>query len=102
MEPEVGISVSRQAGANAALLLRSGGFAPERVQLLLPATLHAEDVMPTDDAGELAESEAFRRGYERGLSRLARLAGTPAPSEPVKPKPKRRGAPKRSPGEASR
>jgi hypothetical protein len=52
MEPVVGIFVSRRDAADASLRLRSHGFAPDRVQLLLPSTPtpHAEDVIPTDDS----------------------------------------------------
>jgi hypothetical protein len=50
MEPVVGIFVSRRDAADASLRLRSSGFAPDRVQLLLPSTPHAEDVIPTEDA----------------------------------------------------
>ena len=58
MEPVVGIFVSRQDAAEASLRLRSGGFAPERVQLLLPSTPHAEDVMPTEDAEQSGTGQA--------------------------------------------
>jgi hypothetical protein len=58
MEPVVGIFVSRQAAADAALQLRSSGFAPERVQMLLPSTPHAEDAIPTDDAEQSGVGQA--------------------------------------------
>ncbi|HEY4231147.1 MAG TPA: hypothetical protein VGO79_13335 [Thermoanaerobaculia bacterium] len=58
MEPVVGIFVSRQDAADASLRLRSRGFAPERVQLLLPSTPHAEDVMPTEDAEQSGTGQA--------------------------------------------
>jgi hypothetical protein len=58
MEPVVGIFVSRQDAAEASLRLRSGGLAPERVQLLLPSTPHAEDVMPTEDAEQSGTGQA--------------------------------------------
>jgi hypothetical protein len=58
MEPIVGIFVSRQAAADAALRLRSVGLASERVQMLLPSTPHAEDVIPTDDAEQAGVGQA--------------------------------------------
>jgi hypothetical protein len=58
MEPVVGIFVSRQDAAEASLRLRSAGFAPERVQLLLPSTPHPEDVMPTDDSEQSGTGQA--------------------------------------------
>jgi hypothetical protein len=58
MEPVVGIFVSRKDAAEASLRLRSGGFAPEHVQLLLPSTPHAEDVMPTEDAEQSGVGQA--------------------------------------------
>jgi hypothetical protein len=58
MEPVVGIFISRMDAADASLRLRSGGFAPDRVQLLLPSTPHVEDVMPTEDAEQSGTGQA--------------------------------------------
>ena len=58
MEPVVGIFVSRKDAAEASVRLRSQGFAPERVQLLLPSTPHAEDVIPTEDAEQSGVGQA--------------------------------------------
>jgi len=58
MEPLVGIFVSREGAANAALQLRSRGLAPDRVQLLLPGTPHAEDEIPTEDAEQSGVGQA--------------------------------------------
>jgi hypothetical protein len=58
MEPVVGIFVARKDAADAALRLRSAGLAPEHVQLLLPGTPHAEDVVPTDDAEQAGVGKA--------------------------------------------
>jgi len=58
MEPVIGIFVSRQSAADAARQLRSAGFASERVQMLLPSTPHAEDVIPTDDAEQAGVGQA--------------------------------------------
>ncbi len=58
MEPVVGIFTSRKDAANAALNLRSRGFAPEHVQLLLPSTSHAEDAIPTEDAEQAGVGQA--------------------------------------------
>ena len=58
MEPVVGIFVSRKDAAEASVRLRSQGFAPERVQFLLPSTPHAEDVIPTEDAEQSGVGQA--------------------------------------------
>ena len=58
MEPVVGIFVSRKDAADASVRLRSQGFAPERVQLLLPSTPHAEDLIPTEDAEQSGVGQA--------------------------------------------
>lgn len=58
MEPVVGIFVSRSGATGAALALRSHGFPSDRVQLLLSPGVHAEEVIPTDEAEQPGVGQA--------------------------------------------
>jgi hypothetical protein len=58
MEPVVGVFASRSGASGAALALRSQGFPPDRVQLLLSPGVHPEEVIPTEDAEQSGVGQA--------------------------------------------
>lgn len=58
MEPVVGVFASRSGATSAALALRSQGFPPDRVQLLLCPGVHPEEVVPTEDAEQPGVGQA--------------------------------------------
>ena len=80
MEPVVGIFSSRSEATGAALALRSQGFPPDRVQLLLSPGSHPEDVVPTEDAEQPGVGQAIG-GVSKARRRLGRL-GLGARSRP--------------------
>jgi hypothetical protein len=59
MEPVVGVFASRSGATGAALALRSHGFPPDRVQLLLSHGAHPEEVVPTEDAEQPGVGQAL-------------------------------------------
>ena len=58
MEPVVGIFTSRSTATDAALALRSHGFASDRIQLLLTPGKHPEDLVPMEDAEQSGVGQA--------------------------------------------